>query len=131
VSEPHPQYRLKYWFEWGGGCLWAADRATGEDFGYCCDLAALGLSADLRRRIGEMEKWHDTALNWIHPPDPGPWRREECDRWNRAAAELYRSISLELGDRFQILNEEEIHQEDPGLDAYLKALEHTQMKGDR
>lgn len=29
-----PIYRIRYWFEWGAGCLWSADDMTRQRFGY-------------------------------------------------------------------------------------------------
>jgi hypothetical protein len=63
--------------------------------------------------------WHRASLNWDYPPDPGPWRQPECDRFNAAAAKLLTDIRVELGPTFEVINRQDKMVEDPDLDAYL------------
>lgn len=65
--------------------------------------------------------WHDTSLNWDYPPDPVPWRQEECDRFNQAAEALLARIRAQLGSDFEVINLHKPIQEDPDLDTYLAA----------
>jgi hypothetical protein len=64
--------------------------------------------------------WHDQALNWEYPPDPGPWRQDECERFNQAAKDLLITVRQELGDHFEVIDELVEETEDPDLDAYLR-----------
>lgn len=114
-----PMYRLRYWFEWGAGCLWSADDTTNERFGYDIAPEALPLSANTIQRANELMAWHDQALNWAYPPDPGPWRQDECDRFNQAAKDLLLALREELGAHFDVIDAVVKMQEDPDLDAYL------------
>jgi hypothetical protein len=66
-----------------------------------------------------LAEWHDTSLNWDYPPDPGPWRQQECDRFNTAVAELLADIRRELGPTFRVIVRQQPCVEDPDLDAYL------------
>jgi hypothetical protein len=116
------KYALRFFFEWGGGCLWAANDDANTDFGYGpLDTAdtKLPLSAETVRRCEELSAWHDTSLNQAYPPDPGPWRQPECDRFNEAARHLLATIRAELGDRFEVINQQPEAVEDPDLDVYL------------
>ncbi len=112
-------YHLGYFFEYGGPCLWAANDAARERFGYCVDLAQLPLSEETIRTAQQLGAWFSESLNWDYPPDPGPWRQDECDRFNRATAELLAVIRRELGDDFDVVDEQMRMAEDPNLDAYL------------
>jgi hypothetical protein len=67
-----------------------------------------------------MIDWHFTSLNQEYPPHPGPWRQEECDRFNQAAIELFERIQMELGGEYEVLNEQDPIIEDSDLDEYLK-----------
>jgi len=51
--------------------------------------------------VEDLLEWYDQSLNWDYPPNPRPWRQEECDRFNDAVK------PPEL-------------MEDPDLDEYLK-----------
>ena len=113
-------YEVRYWFEWRGPCLWSANDAARREFDYAVDYADVPLSAETIARIEELTAWHDTALNWDYPPDPGPWRQEECDRFNQAASDLYRQLVEELGPRFEVVDERRPETEDPDLDEYLR-----------
>jgi hypothetical protein len=93
--------------------------ATCERFGYCIEPAQLPLSAETLKRIEELEAWHDTALRWNDPAAPGPWRQEECERFNKASEELFAQINCELGPGYLLGYEQEEMREDPELDSYL------------
>jgi hypothetical protein len=66
-----------------------------------------------------LAEWHDTSLNWDYPPDPGPWRQPECDRFNDAVASLLADIRRALGPEFEVIDEQVSCVEDPDLDVYL------------
>jgi hypothetical protein len=115
-----PRYRLRYRFDHGAGCcLWGDDTATTERFGYAVEPENLPLSPATVARIAEVIAWHETSLNWAYPPDPGPWRRAECERFNAVARALHIEIVRELGVIFVVRDEQPPLQEAPDLDAYL------------
>jgi hypothetical protein len=114
------KYRIRYWFEWGGFCLWSDNSKADNEFGSAIYPDDLPLSAATVARIEELATWHDQALNWNSPAYPGPWRQAECDRFNQAALELYEIIKAELGADFELVNDLIIMFEDPDLDEYLK-----------
>jgi hypothetical protein len=116
------KYTLRFFFEWGGGCLWPGNDTAYTDFGYGpLDMAdtKLPLSVETIRRCGELAAWHDTSLNQSYPPDPGPWRQPECNRFNEAVMLLLATVRAELGYRFEVTNQQPEAIEDPDLDAYL------------
>lgn len=114
---------LRFFFEWGGGCLWPEnDRAYNElGFGpYDLDEPCrLPVSKKTLETCAELAAWHGTSLNWDYPPDPGPWRQSECDHFNIACARLFEDLQKELGPAFRLINTQEPLKEDPNLDAYL------------
>ena len=40
---------MKYWFEWGGTCLWSANDAAKKEFNYAVDEQKLPISAKLKK----------------------------------------------------------------------------------
>jgi len=112
-------YRLRFFFEWGPGSLWADNEAAYERFGVGPIEDRLQLAPQTLSLCQQMSAWHIRALNWDSPVDPGPWRQPECDEFNRATEELLNTIRLELGEDFDVLNHQEPLREDPDLDAYL------------
>lgn len=115
------KYRLRFFFEWmTSECLWTGNDAASEHFtSYPIDYNELPLSDDTKARAKELADWHQGALNWASPGDPGAWRQEECDRFNRASIDLLESIREELGAEFDVVDEYDNHFEDPDLDRYL------------
>jgi hypothetical protein len=120
MRNPKLDYIIRYWFEWKAGCFWSANDATRERFGYLIPPEELPLSEGTIKRANELVDWHDQALNWEYPPDPGPWRQEECERFNQAAKDLLITVRQELGEHFEVIDELVEEKEDPDLDAYLR-----------
>ena len=117
-SQTH--YTIRYWFEWHASCFWSADDETRARFGNSVSPEKLPLSEATVKWANELVVWHDQALNWDYPPDPGPWRQDECDRFNQAARKLLTTVRKELGEDFEVIDNFEEIKEDPDLDAYLR-----------
>src|SRR5438132_957303 len=102
------KYRLRFFFDFGSGsrCLWSDNPAARERFEYCVELRELSLSPETVAQAEQIGRWFDQSLNWEYPPNPGPWRQEECDRFNRAAEQLMLKIRLELGDEFDVVGQQ-------------------------
>jgi len=114
------QYFLRYFFEWGGPCLWAHNDAARDHFGIGgVNLSNLPVSKKTERRAEELTAWHDQSLNKHYPSDPSPWRQDECDRFNHASQQLLQSIRDELGPDYDVVDEQLPMSEDPNLDEYL------------
>lgn len=113
------KYRVRFFLDWYSPYLWAANEPARRDFGYGVDPDRYPLSEQAIRRGHELCEWYMTALNQDYPPAPGPWRQDECDRFNAAARDFLETIRRELGPDFEVTNEQEELREDPELDAYL------------
>jgi hypothetical protein len=96
-------YRLRLMFEWGGGCIWAADDTTRNKYGVGPIEDSLPLADETRRKLADMTAWHDLSLNWEYPPDPGPWDTHEYERFEATASTMRDHLQSELGDRFSIV----------------------------
>jgi hypothetical protein len=116
----NPRYSLRYVFEWGGPCLWASNDAARDRFGYGVNVDDLPLSNGTTDLVAKLIAWHGQALNHDYPPDPSPWRQDECDRFNIASKQLLQTIRAELGNEYDIADEQPLMSEDPNLDKYLK-----------
>ena len=97
--------RIRLMFEWGGGALWCGNEATLARLSVGPVEDKLPLSTTTRARLSEMTRWHDTALNWDYPPDPGPWEDGEYKRFDDAANSLLAVIQKELGAEFKVVYE--------------------------
>jgi hypothetical protein len=104
-----PEYALRFFVEWGGGCLWPNNDAAHREFGsgpLDKPDTRLPLTPETVRRCGEVAAWHDTSLNLAYPSEPSPWRQPACDRFNEAVRYLLATVRGELGDRFEVTNEQ-------------------------
>ena len=98
-----------------------------DAFGNPADPERLPLSPATAAQIRRMCVSYHDALNWDYPPDPGPWRQEECDRFNRESANLLEAVRRELAPGFAVIGTLHELREDPRLDEYLmdpKAYHH-------
>lgn len=118
----YDRYRLRFWFEWmADTAFWPGNQAAYARFGVGSIAPEdLPLSPETAQRVHELAAWHDSSLNWEYPPDPGPWRQDECDRFNVAVKELHATVVRELGEAFEVVNLVREAREDPDLDAYLR-----------
>jgi hypothetical protein len=115
-----PKYKISFWFEWGGQCFWAADERTRKEYGYAINPQRLPLSPWIAALAEELGAWHDTSLNWASPPNPGPWRQEEYDLFNAVVKRFFEVVRKELGNDFEITNNQgEVH-ENPNFDEYWR-----------
>ena len=116
------KYRFLFWFEWGSGTVFQTDNdAANHKFGVgIIRPEHFPLTPETIEQIHSMSKWHDKSLNWDYPPDPGPWRQDECDRFNAASKQLIEVVVKELGEDFEIIYHQGPLHEDPDLDEYLK-----------
>lgn len=114
------KYRLSFWIEWGVTpvYLWSADERTRDHFGFGPVNHKIAMSDDIRKRGDQLAMWFQDSLNWGYPPDPGPWRQEECDRFKQAARAFYQDLVNDIGDRFDIIYSQNEPDEDPDLDEY-------------
>ncbi len=97
------QYRIRLMFEWGGGCLWCDNNAARAAFDVGPIEDRLPLSQQTRQQLEALSEWHDHALNWDYPPDPGPWTPEEYARFKQAAQAILAVIRSELGASFEVI----------------------------
>jgi hypothetical protein len=114
------QYRIRFFFDWHCTPFWSGNEEAKERFDYAIQPEKLPLLPETIEKSYELASWHDKSLNWDYPPDPGPWRQEECERFNAAANQLIETVRAELGEAFELVNECRPLNEDPGLEEYLR-----------
>ncbi|MDR0571160.1 MAG: hypothetical protein LBG71_08135 [Clostridiales Family XIII bacterium] len=99
------KYKLRFWFEHGGYCLWGMNDEAKEKYGYPIENHALPISEALTMELNALEKEYATYLNWDCPQDPSLWtKKHKADFLNRATS-AYEKLKYELGSDFEISNE--------------------------
>ncbi len=103
-----PKYVIRFLFDAGSGiCFWGANEATRARFGnYPIPTEALPLSAPTIAEANELFAWYDRSVNWDNPPEAMPWSRDERERFNRAVRQLVDAVRSELGDEFEMVDEQ-------------------------
>ncbi|MDT0351625.1 hypothetical protein [Pseudonocardia charpentierae] len=114
-------YEINFSFEHGAGVfLWCSNPDDEQRWGgNPVDPATLPISADLRAELTRLGEWYNTSLNWAYPPDPGPWRQQECDRFNTAATTALDRLRTELCAEWEVIRNFADQYEDADLDRYL------------
>lgn len=85
--------------------MWCGDGTALARFSAGSIEEKLPLSSITLESLGKMTRWHDTALNWNYPPDPGPWKASEYTEFDDAAGPLFQAIEEELGHGFEVVYE--------------------------
>ncbi len=99
------KYKLRFWFEHGGICLWSMNDEAREKYGYPIKNEKLPLSRDLVDELNALEKEYGTYLNWDCPTDPSSWSEEHKRSFLRRAAQAYEKLKTELGNDYCLSNE--------------------------
>lgn len=112
--------RARFAFDAGsGGVLWTTSEQDWIRWGHPVDPARLPISQQLYDELTRLIDWYDTSMNWDYPPNPGPWRERECERFNESARHALGRLRIELGPDWEIVDEFQDLHEDPNLDRYL------------
>lgn len=99
-------YKMSFWFEYGGHCLWSANDKSREKFGYAVDNRCLPVSHSLFEELNSMEREFRSYLNWEDPSGPSTWTTEHKADFCIRADKLYQKLVAELGVEFEIINEQ-------------------------
>jgi hypothetical protein len=111
---------VRFFFDAGsGGLLWPISEPDWQAWGSPIDPGRLPVREELRDEVVRLVDWYDKSLNWDYPPDPGPWRQPECDRFNETARRTLLWLRQELGPDWEIVDGFQDLHEDPDLDRYL------------
>ena len=98
--------KLRFFFDAGSGiCLWAADEAAREKYGYPVALEALPLDSATVSRGEDLIRNFDTSLDWNDPTGPSPWSDADRSKFVSEATDFHRVLAEKLGDTFEVLNE--------------------------
>lgn len=92
--------KLRYFFDWGGDFLWAADAEANEMYGYPANTELMPLSQvtrELAARLGRMFEEQAHAREESQPAMNHEFE-DACD-------DLYRRIVRELGPDVEVINE--------------------------
>ena len=99
------KYKLKYWFEHGGGCLWAVNEEAKEKYGYLVSIEKLPLSNETIDKLSHLEEEYGTYLNWDDPASPPLWTEEHKTDFLCRAREVYGDLTKELGNDYDVITE--------------------------
>ena len=100
--EQKNKYKLSFWIEWDGTCLWAKNDKARERFGYAVDNNDLPVSKNLINELDMLGKEYQTALDWNYPPDPSPWIKEQALDFKMRADKAYLRLINELGVEYEV-----------------------------
>jgi len=98
-------FHIRLMFEWGGGSLWCGNEAALKEFDVGPVEDKLPLSNAMLERLNALSKWHDTALNWEYPPDPGPCSTDEYAKFEVEVLTFLSELQAELGPEFEVVYE--------------------------
>lgn len=101
-------YKLKFMFDWGAGtCVWSANAAAREKYGYLIALHRLPISAGLLQTLLDLCARHDEALDWDNPSGPLLWDQKQRARFSWEARSGYERLRRELGTEYDIALQED------------------------
>ena len=99
------KYHLRFFFEPASSCVWSANDAAQEKFGYAIEVDSLPISEDLKKILADLTEEYATYLNWDSPADPSLWSEEKKSRFIGSAHMAYERFAKELGESYEVKNE--------------------------
>lgn len=93
--------KLRYFFDWGGDFLWAADWEAEEKYGYPADTDIMPLSKTTRELAGHLAEMNEQCVSARDEDE----RAELWREYYRLGDELYLRLVSELGPGVEVLNE--------------------------
>lgn len=98
------KYVFKYWYEWGGTCLWSANDTTIDEFDYAVDEQQLPISRKLKNLLWYLQAYHENMMDMDEAPLGSPWWTEEDTiMFNKKKKFVYEQLCKELGEEFEVL----------------------------
>ena len=98
--------KLRYFYDLKSGvCLWAADQASREAYGYSVDLERLPVSAQTRAEGARLLELFDSSIDYSDPQGPSPWTEPQRSDFLTSGREFFARLVAELGPTFEVLNE--------------------------
>jgi len=98
------QYKLKFWFEHGGICIWGINEKAESTFGYAIENDVLPISEKLITLLNKLEDEYVTCLDWEDPRNPSPWNEKQKQDFKFSATKAYHILVKELGSDYIVEN---------------------------
>lgn len=98
-------YKIKFWFEHGGICLWGANDITKRIYCYAIKNEDLPLSTETIHELYALEEEYGSYLDWECPQNPSPWTEEHKLGFILKAEQTYSKVVKELGANFEVIND--------------------------
>jgi len=99
------KYKLRFFFEHCGPCIWGMNREAKEKYGYAIKPSELPISKELLEGLDLLEQEYHTYLNWESPNEPSDWTDEHKADFIRRATAAYGRLKAELGEEYEVQNE--------------------------
>ena len=98
-------YKLRFWFEHGGTCLWSKNDVACEKYGYAVDFHDLPISCHLANELAALENEYRTILDWAEPQNPLLWDAEKKQDFVNRAISVYHQLEAELSNDYLLQND--------------------------
>ena len=99
------KYMIRFWFDYGGICLWSVNKMACDRYGYAIESDKLPISAELLENLNELEDEYHSYLDWNYPPSPSPWTKELKQDFIDRATDIYNVLCRELGNQYEVIND--------------------------
>ena len=105
-NKVYNKYKIRYFFDYSAGsCLWSGNELTKKKYGYpILDFEKLGLSNTTIQEIKHLASVYETSFN-NEDPHYLAWDIKQCADFDLKSKKLFKKISYELSDNFELVYE--------------------------
>lgn len=97
------KYIIRFWFDFGGFCLWGMNEEAKDKYGYSIDANELNLSDSVKSEIINLQEEYGTYLDLTNPLAPSTWSNEKKENFLNQSRVVFDEMQRELGSNYELI----------------------------
>ncbi|MDE6767523.1 MAG: hypothetical protein K2J35_04955, partial [Eubacterium sp.] len=86
-------YKLRFFCDYGGGCIWSDNDKAVNEFGVMVNSDTLPISDNLKEKIKELENAFQESIDWNDPSSSLIWNDIQKQDFAERESEIYHKLS--------------------------------------
>lgn len=97
------KYEIRFWFDFGGVCLWGINVKAKNKYGYAIDINDLNLSDSIKSELLKLQVEYSSYLDLTNPLEPSTWDFERKKQFLNNSKIVFDKMQYELGSDYKLI----------------------------